>query len=226
MSTFNIRGALVVLTAAGALLLGALAAAPQAEAQTIHACVKKKGGAVRIVGAKTKCKKGETKLSWNTTGPAGITGLAGLPGATGATGATGAMGPMGPGATKDSFFEAPSAGDPEHEVLNTGPFRVGISCQTTGTPKEIKVITYTSVPEVPTTIDEEGSWDTFTSPISEKGEQALKPGEETGVSLAVPVTGPNGVPEMLFLEFGARTEEKTELGVTEPRGCWVQAEEI
>ena len=226
MSRFSIRGAIALLTAAGGLLLGALAAAPQAEAQTIHACVKKNGGAVRIVGAKTKCKKGESKLSWGTTGPAGTTGLRGLLGAAGATGATGATGPMGPGATKDSLFEAPSASDPEHEVLNSGPVRLGISCRTTGTLKEIKLTTYLSIPEAPTTLDSLGGWITATSPTSLEAVTTLKPPEEKPEAEMLFATGPNGVPELIYVASGARTEEKIIGGTTEPEGCWLQAEEI
>ena len=58
------------LASAGALLLVALAATPQADATTLYACVKKNGTA-RIFTNKPKCKKHETKLSWNNEGPPG-----------------------------------------------------------------------------------------------------------------------------------------------------------
>lgn len=231
MLMFNVRPAIAGLTAAGALLLTTLTVVPQAEAGTIHACVKKKGGAVRVVGAKTKCKKGENKLSWNTAGPAGPPGLRGLLGATGATGATGApgatgaTGPMGPGATKESLFEAPQAGDPEHKVLNSGPFQIGMSCLP-GTGQAIRRILYVSVPEAPTTLTEEERWVTITSPVSEVEETEEAAGDETGSSVYAFVTGPNGVPELLFVFDGVRTEEKTTGATTEPRGCWLEVEEI
>ncbi len=41
---------------------------------TIHACVAKFGGIVRVVDADTTCSRGETALSWNQTGPAGPPG--------------------------------------------------------------------------------------------------------------------------------------------------------
>jgi len=104
MSTLITRCSAAVLVAAGGLLLGVLAAAPQADAGTIFACVKKNGSA-RLSTKTLTCKKGESKLSWNTegksgssgpNGPAGVTGAAGPKGVTGATGAKGATGPEGP----------------------------------------------------------------------------------------------------------------------------------
>jgi hypothetical protein len=72
-----------------ALLGGLLAAAAPAGASTIHACVKSHSGVTRIVTAKAKCRHGEKKLSWSTTGPQGKTGPAGGPGTGGANGANG-----------------------------------------------------------------------------------------------------------------------------------------
>jgi hypothetical protein len=104
MSTLITRRSAAVLVAAGGLLLGVLAAAPQADAGTIFACLKKNGSA-RLSTKTLTCKKGESKLSWNTegksgssgtNGPAGVTGAAGPKGVTGATGPTGAKGATGP----------------------------------------------------------------------------------------------------------------------------------
>jgi hypothetical protein len=82
-----------------ALGLGALiacsAAAGAAQAATIYACVKPKSGATRIVTAKAKCRRGEKKLSWNTTGPRGPAGANGANGAGGASGAEGKAGANG-----------------------------------------------------------------------------------------------------------------------------------
>jgi hypothetical protein len=83
------RGTLV-LAAVGAVMIAALAAAPQSQASTIYACVKTKNGTPRIVSKKTKCKKGEKKLSWGSQGSAGKNG---------APGAAGAKGEAGPAAT-------------------------------------------------------------------------------------------------------------------------------
>jgi hypothetical protein len=86
-----------------AIALLALAAAPAAGAATIYACVSKKSGAMRIVSAKTKCRHGEHKLSWSSTGPAGPAGAPGAPGAAGAPGANGV------GADYSSFSFGPDA---------------------------------------------------------------------------------------------------------------------
>jgi hypothetical protein len=109
MSTLTSRRTPAGLVAVGALLLALLAGAPRAEARIIWACVKQVGGAVHIVGAQTRCKHSEVKLSWTgakgergATGPAGPNGAAGLRGvsggvgASGEPGATGATGPQGP----------------------------------------------------------------------------------------------------------------------------------
>jgi len=68
---------------------------PAASASTIHACVKPKSGATRIVSAKARCRRGEQKLSWSTTGPQGKAGPAGAPGTAGGEGKAGPSG-VGP----------------------------------------------------------------------------------------------------------------------------------
>ncbi len=81
----NRRGT-VLLATFGALVITALAMAPQSQASTIYACVKK-SGSPRIVSKTTKCKKHERKLSWSSQGPAGKNGAAGATGSKGETGA-------------------------------------------------------------------------------------------------------------------------------------------
>jgi hypothetical protein len=81
----------MLISATGAAALLALAAAPASSAATIYTCVSKKG-AMRVVSAKTKCKHGESKLSWSSSGPAGPAGVTGAAGATGAAGKQGASG--------------------------------------------------------------------------------------------------------------------------------------
>ena len=89
MSTHISRRATAGLATTGALLLGALAAAPQAGAQPVYVC-QKVGGTFHVVTSKQKCKKGESKLSLGVsdsgatgvvgaTGPAGVSGSAGAP---------------------------------------------------------------------------------------------------------------------------------------------------
>lgn len=94
MSMRITRRATAVVVAAGALLLAALAAAPQASAATLYACVKKNGSA-HIYAKKPKCRKHETKLSWNTEGAAGKNGLSGTNGKNGANGTNGTSGTNG-----------------------------------------------------------------------------------------------------------------------------------
>jgi hypothetical protein len=86
-----------------ALIVGAggwAFAAPKSH--TIHACVSKKSGVVRIV---KKCGKRERRITWNTAGPRGPAGQRGPSGAAGAAGAPGAQ---GPGATHMTFQAAPA----------------------------------------------------------------------------------------------------------------------
>lgn len=65
----------------------------------IHACYEDKGGEVRLVGANLKCRRGESKLTWNQRGRAGPAGPAGPIGRAGADGAPGPRGEQGPPGT-------------------------------------------------------------------------------------------------------------------------------
>jgi hypothetical protein len=78
-----------LLTAIAMLLAGSAA-----QASTIYAC-KKKSGSLRLVSKKAKCKRGESKIAWNTTGPAGAKGTNGTNGSNGANGASGKEGAEG-----------------------------------------------------------------------------------------------------------------------------------
>jgi len=84
------RGVQAALAAAISFVMLVLAA-QAAQASMIDACVKPKSGATRIVGAKARCHKGEQKLSWSTSGPAGAPGAKGAEGKPGANGANGAV---------------------------------------------------------------------------------------------------------------------------------------
>jgi hypothetical protein len=84
----------LVCLAAGALVTTAFIVSPSAQAASIFAC-KKKNGSIRIVSSRTKCKKGESRLVWNTQGPAGKNGANGRNGANGANGGNGANGANG-----------------------------------------------------------------------------------------------------------------------------------
>jgi hypothetical protein len=61
---------------------------------TLRACATEEG-AIRLLKAGKKCKKGQTAVAWNQTGPAGAKGPTGATGATGATGTAGAAGAKG-----------------------------------------------------------------------------------------------------------------------------------
>jgi hypothetical protein len=61
---------------------------------TLRACANEEG-AIRLLKPGKKCKKGQTQVAWNQTGPAGAKGAPGASGATGATGTAGATGAAG-----------------------------------------------------------------------------------------------------------------------------------
>jgi hypothetical protein len=91
MSTSITRRGVTIGAAAIIALLVTLAVASQATAATYYACVKKNGSA-HIYTKKPRCKRGESKLSWNTVGPAGARGLNGKNGNNGANGTNGTNG--------------------------------------------------------------------------------------------------------------------------------------
>ena len=109
MCTITSRRAAALLAVAGALLFAAFTAVSAAQAATIYACVKK-SGSIRVVTKKAKCKRGESKLSWNTAGPAGKNGANGGNGANGANGANGkdliSQTPLASGQSESGFFAA------------------------------------------------------------------------------------------------------------------------
>jgi Collagen triple helix repeat (20 copies) len=99
MPTSTKRSAPMAVLTVSVLLLSGLAAAPQAGAATLYACVKKKGGTARFVNARTNCRRGETKLSWNTQGVPGRNGSNGKNGAAGKNGTNGKNGTDGKAGT-------------------------------------------------------------------------------------------------------------------------------
>lgn len=142
MSTSITRPKLTALIAAGALVLLALAYAPQAQATTIYACIKKKGGGARIVTRTSRCKKGEFKVAWDTQGPQGpqgprgpqgLRGYQGSRGSTGLTGSTGPIGPAGPGAKVFSFTTA-SSNPATQTLFSYGGDNIGVTCGLGGDP--------------------------------------------------------------------------------------------
>jgi hypothetical protein len=94
MSKPTARRRSLPLAIAAALTVAGLAGATQAQASTLYACVKKSGTA-RVFTKKPKCKKGESKISWNTSGPAGANGTNGKNGTNGSNGSNGTNGANG-----------------------------------------------------------------------------------------------------------------------------------
>lgn len=105
MSTPMTRRATAVLVCACALLVAALAVASETQAATLYACVKK-NGTTRVFVKKPKCKKGESKLNWGSSGPAGKNGANGSTGANGSNGKDGTNGKEGAGGAVAGFAAA------------------------------------------------------------------------------------------------------------------------
>ena len=66
----------IVVVAIGVLAIGNI----QSLARDVvyHGCVNKKGDLRIVIRGASKCKKGETHISWNQAGPQGEQGLQGL----------------------------------------------------------------------------------------------------------------------------------------------------
>lgn len=89
-------GVAVTTGAMVAGVMGITTAYADGENTTVHACVSKKDGSVRIVADAGACNtKAEYAAQWNIQGPAGPQGLPGETGETGPQGETGPAGPQG-----------------------------------------------------------------------------------------------------------------------------------
>jgi len=124
------------LVAVGAVLGLLLALAAQADAATIYACAKKKGGSVRLVTRTTKCRRGENKLQWNSEGLAGPRGAAGSQGSAGLQGVQGVQGLQGnPGPeVKIVSLKTASSNTAVQTLFTEGGDSVGVSCGEAGDP--------------------------------------------------------------------------------------------
>ncbi|MCA1846995.1 MAG: collagen-like protein [Actinobacteria bacterium] len=104
-------------------------AASENPTPTIHACVQRDSGQVRIVSANEQCRRAETALEWNAEGPSGPAGPAGADGAAGTAGpagAAGAQGNMGLAGPHGDIGPAGATGDtgpagPQGDVGPQGP---------------------------------------------------------------------------------------------------------
>jgi hypothetical protein len=86
----------VVLTLVVVKGWGLASAALEPETRLISACVSNQTGEVRIPAEGAACRRGETPLVWNQTGPQGVEGPKGDKGDTGDTGPQGPQGIPGP----------------------------------------------------------------------------------------------------------------------------------
>jgi hypothetical protein len=77
---------IVALVVAFAAATGFAVAAIPSRSGVIHACYKKKGGALRVVSSTKNCHRGTRKLSWNQKGAKGSRGSTGAQGIAGKTG--------------------------------------------------------------------------------------------------------------------------------------------
>ena len=130
MSRRITRRGVGLLVTAGATLTLVVAAAPQADAAKLYACVKRQGGSMRLVTARTKCRSSERKLSWSTTGPAGKSGANGANGKDGTNGANGKEGLAGQ-PQKAVAFSATLAGtleSPTAALFALGGTQVRLDC--------------------------------------------------------------------------------------------------
>jgi hypothetical protein len=94
LMSMPIRPRALALAATTALLIGTPAVLAHAGPSRFYACVKK-NGAARIAKKKLRCRKGETKLSWSSSGPAGRNGVNGVNGANSKDGSSGPAGVNG-----------------------------------------------------------------------------------------------------------------------------------
>ncbi len=89
--------------ALAAVSLAALAAAPQAGAATIFACVNRHTGTARVFTHLPRCRRHETRIAWNTQGPAGRSGATGRTGVQGKQGGQGKQGEKGENGAVDGY---------------------------------------------------------------------------------------------------------------------------
>ena len=140
---FSHRGGLLVavpLAVVALLLAGLVGSAAAAKIVgkdgKVYACYKAKGkakGSVRLVAKQGKCKRGERKVNWGATGPAGVAGQNGTPGPQGAPGLAGTSGlekQVTELSTRVASLEATLAGV-SNETLTDTIASVGALCEQT-----------------------------------------------------------------------------------------------
>jgi hypothetical protein len=108
-----------------------------------------KKAATKKAKSKKKAKRGPRgpRGLKGKPGPAGPQGAPGPTGAAGPQGATGPMGPAGPGALKFAYNSTVVGGDPNHPVLDQGPFQLGLSCQPGTAAGDVKLTLTITAPQ-------------------------------------------------------------------------------
>lgn len=85
-----------LFVALGLVTGGAYAIAASSGSGVIHGCYQKKTGNLRVLTGGKKCRKAEKQISWNHSGPRGLTGTPGRQGQQGVQGPQGPKGDAGP----------------------------------------------------------------------------------------------------------------------------------
>ncbi len=122
--------ALVVGVAGGGVAAAGLAFASTSTSTTLTACEGHEGS-LRLVSSASDCRRNETVVQWNVTGPTGAQGLAGPQGPTGPKGPTGPAGP------------AASATTPGASVIGTMNF-TPTSGPSSGTPLTVDLYSFST----------------------------------------------------------------------------------
>jgi hypothetical protein len=159
-----------------------------------------KKAATKKAKAKKKAKRGPRgprglKGNPGTAGPQGAPGPTGAAGPQGATGPMGPMGPAGPGAFKFAYSGTPVGGDPNHPVLDQGPFQLGLSCQPGTAAGDVKLTLTITAPQTLRYQQFLSSYDSLGTPQSSttvtQGTQPVVP----------PTQVPRNVPAGQYLDF-------------------------
>lgn len=172
--------------------------------------------------AKKKPKKKTATGPRGPRGAQGVPGPQGSPGIQGPQGIQGPIGPMGPGALKFAFYGLPTANDPEHNVLPSGPFQFGMSCLPGTKPGDVGFEIYVTVPaalEYTQTLESLATSGTQEAPSITVGDQAAIPSTPQTANLessketwaTVMLTNPaTGETTWLELWYGATTGSSPE----------------
>ena len=130
--------ALVTGIVGGGIAATGLAFASTSTSSTLIACEGHEGG-LRLVSSASDCRRNETVVQWNVTGPTGPQGATGSQGPVGPTGPKGPTGPAGPAATSTApaasvvgtLSFTPTSGPSAGKPLTVDLYSFSISAQQT-----------------------------------------------------------------------------------------------